>query len=246
MTAAMTLQDPPAVPSRFALQRYTKTLLVFPVALVGVFTTLLAFKTTRAFAVLMCEENYPVEVLTFPFLLLAGGQSWLMARRHKRMQSPLIWRCFYLIFSLLLFLTAMEEISWGQWFFHFHTPPAISDINTQHEFNLHNIKGMGGHTEYLRLTFGVGGLIGLALSWQPAFRPVSVPRVLWTWFVVITTLAAGDLYCDYHDMQTNLAKLMDVLSELVELMIAMAASLYLYLKSIHLPVEVSAAHPPGN
>jgi len=91
-----------------------------------------------------------------------------------------------------------------------------------------------------------GGLIGLALSWQPAFCPVSVPRVLWTWFVVITTLAAGDLYCDYHDMQTNLAKLMDVLSELVELMIAMAASLYLYLKSIHLPVEVSAAQPPGN
>lgn len=33
---------------------------------------------------------------------------------------------------------AGEEISWGQWIFHWQTPAALEAINTQHETNLHN------------------------------------------------------------------------------------------------------------
>ncbi len=46
---------------------------------------------------------------------------------------------FSLLLSLLLFVGAGEEISWGQRMFGFGTPEQIQSINVQHEFNLHNL-----------------------------------------------------------------------------------------------------------
>jgi len=211
-------------------------LIVFPIALTIVYLALLASRVTRPFAVLMAQENYPVELGTCAFSLLAGVQALLLARQLKRTRSPKLWRAFYITFGILLIWVGLEEIDYGQWFFHWRTPEVLARINTQHEFNLHNIEGMGGHTEYLRLTFGVGGLIGIALSRWPRFRLVSVPPILLSWFAVITVLAACDLYCDIRMLDTNFAKAMDVMSEVVELMIAMAASLYLYLNARKLTV----------
>ena len=208
-----------------------RALVLAPFVLSAVYLALLAYHPTRAFAVKMTDENYPVELGTFLLLLVAAGQSFVLARRLTRAGERAIWRAFYLVFAVLLFLTAMEEISWGQWFFHFHTPESISRINTQREFNLHNLKGMGGHTEFLRLAFGVGGFVGMALWRWPAFRPVAAPpRVMWGWFAVITAFAAADLFCDYHRLDTPFAKAMDVMSEVVELMIAVSAVLYLWIK----------------
>ena len=208
-----------------------RALILAPFLLSVVYLALLAYPQTRRFAVHMTDENYPVEIGTFFLLLVAAGLSINLALRMARSREQLRWRAFYLVFALLLFLTAMEEISWGQWFFHFHTPDSISRINTQHEFNLHNLKGMGGHTEFLRLAFGVGGFIGIALWRWPAFRPIAAPpRVLWAWFAVITAFAAADLFCDYHELDTAFAKAMDVMSEVVELMIAASAVLYVWMK----------------
>jgi len=208
-----------------------RALFFAPFLLSVVYLALLAYAPTRPFAVHMTDENYPVEIGTFLLLLVAAVQSFNLARRLARSGERLLWRAFYLVFAVLLLLTAMEEISWGQWFFHFHTPDSISRINTQHEFNLHNLKGMGGHTEFLRLAFGLGGFVGIALWRWPAFRSVAVPpRVLWSWFAVITAFAAADLFCDYHGLDAPFASAMDVMSEVVELMIAMAAVLYLWMK----------------
>jgi hypothetical protein len=206
-------------------------LITFPVAFTLLYTALLVPHATRPFMVRMTDENSPVELGTFIFSILAGALAIAHARRLKKLGAAILWRAFYLVFGVAMLLIAMEEISWGQWFFHFHTPQAISDINTQHEFNLHNIKGMGGHTEYLRLAFGVGGLIGVALSFVPAFNLVSAPRVLMPWFAVITLYAAADLYCDLRGGESNLAKAMDVMSEVIELLIAMAATLFVWLNA---------------
>jgi hypothetical protein len=211
--------------------RWVYGLTATPFLLTVVFAALLACKPTRHFAVTLTDENHPVELLTFLFLLIAAVQSCVLARSLGRSGGRMIWRVFYVLFGGLLFLTAMEEISWGQWFFHFRTPESISRINTQHEFNLHNLKGMGGHTEFLRLGFGVGGFIGIALSRWPVFGPVAAPaRVLWAWFAVITALSAADLFCDYREIDTPVAKALDVMSEVVELMIAASAVLYLWMK----------------
>jgi hypothetical protein len=130
----------------------------------------------------------------------------------------------------------MEEISWGQWWFHFHTPESIARINTQQEFTLHNLKGLGGNTVWLRLAFGVGGMAGIALGYVPravraAFRDVAVPPKLSAWFLVIIAFALGDLVTDYVGSGSSVAALFEVMSEVVELLIAAVGCLYLWLKA---------------
>jgi len=48
---------------------------------------------------------------------------------------------FLLIVSVVCFLFAGEEISWGQNFIHWETPAQISKINVQNETNFHNMLG---------------------------------------------------------------------------------------------------------
>jgi hypothetical protein len=212
-------------------QVWRMLIILFPIVLTIVYIGLLASKVTRPFAVLMTQENYPVELGTFLFAIIAGIQSLYLSRQVKRAGAQKLFIAFYIIFGIGLIWVGLEEIDYGQWFFHWKTPEAISRINTQHEFNMHNLEGMGGHTEYLRLAFGAGGLFGVALSFWAYFRAVSVSRLLFTWFAVITVLAACDLYCDIKALDTNFAKAMDVMSEVVELMISIAASIYLWLKA---------------
>jgi hypothetical protein len=213
---------------------------LIPFAMAGAYLALLVSKKTRPFAVLMAREDYPIELATFLVLMIGGIFGVRLALRLRRGAYPAWVVAFYAVFSVFLLLIAMEEISWGQWFFFFKTPEPIRRINRQGEFNLHNLDGVGGHTEYLRLAFGAGGLIGLALgriragagadtgAGSAGLRALAVEPRLWSWFVVITALAASDLYCDFHDSETRFAKAMDVMSELVELMIAIAALLYLW------------------
>jgi hypothetical protein len=47
---------------------------------------------------------------------------------------------FILLLSLFFFVGAGEEISWGQKLVPFPTPKAISRVNVQHEFTIHNIE----------------------------------------------------------------------------------------------------------
>ena len=196
-----------------------------------VYSALLTYKPTRAFALLMSEENYPVELLTFALLLAGGIYGVRLAMAARRRALPATWTIFYLAFSACLLLIAMEEISWGQWFFHFHTPESIARINTQQEFNVHNLNGIGGKTEWLRLGFGVGGFIGIALGCVPAFRAVAASPKLWAWFLVITAFALGDVVTDYVGYGSRVAALFEAMREVVELLIAAAACLYLRLNS---------------
>jgi Ca2+/Na+ antiporter len=172
-------------------------------------------------------------MLTFIFLMLGGIYGLRLALRARRRGLATLWFAFYVTFSIFLLLTGMEEISWGQWFFHFHTPEAIARINTQQEFTLHNLKGLGGHTVWLRLAFGVGGLVGIALWFVPFFRKVAASPKLTVWFAVITVFAIGDLVSDFVGPR-QVAALFDVMSEVNELLIAAAGCLYLWLNSKHL------------
>ena len=214
-----------------------------PFVLSFIYSALLTYKPTRMFALQMADENYPVELLTFALLMAGGIYGVRLAMRARRRadqrgdQGGLsTWvYAFYLIFGIMLLLIGMEEISWGQWFFHFETPESIARINTQHEFTLHNLKGLGGNTVWLRLAFGVGGFAGIALGLLPRLRPtfhaVAVPPILWAWFLLITVFALGDFVTDFVGIGTPVAALFEAMSEVVELLIAAAACLYLWLKS---------------
>jgi len=222
----------PAKPSLGGLSRGMSApwIVLMPFVVAFAYSALLTFKPTRAVAIQMADENYPVEILTFLFLLAGGIYGVRLAILARRRGLATLWVIFYLTFSVFLLLTAMEEISWGQWFFHFHTPEAIARINTQQEFTLHNLNGLGGHTVWLRLAFGVGGLVGIALWFVPFFRTVAASPKLTVWFVVITALAVGDLVSDFAGPR-SVAALFDVMSEVNELLIAAAACLYLWLNA---------------
>lgn len=52
---------------------------------------------------------------------------------------------FFLLFAVIFFVGAGEEISWGQRIFSFSTPDNLKEINVQHEFNIHNIEILNTH-----------------------------------------------------------------------------------------------------
>lgn len=59
--------------------------------------------------------------------------------QHKR---PFFWfkQLSYLGLAALFIFVAGEEISWGQRIFGFDTPTELREINTQDEFNFHNLE----------------------------------------------------------------------------------------------------------
>ncbi|NMH88170.1 hypothetical protein [Flavivirga algicola] len=123
----------------------------------------------------------------------------------------------------------MEEISWGQWFFHFETPESWAKINGQGETTLHNLHGLQGHSEVLRMVFGLGGLFGIALGYFNKLKKISVPPILFLWFLIIFCHAAVDFIQDRVSISARYDFAIVKTSEFIELLIAGSSFLYLWL-----------------
>jgi len=121
---------------------------------------------------LLTKEG-PLEMLTFVLELLAAG-FLAVAVFKKRTQlrtttQRFVW-CCYALCAALLFIVGMEEISWGQTFFHFQTPESWAAVNHQHETTLHNLvsrEALTSSARYIAAAFGAGALL---LTWL-AYRP---------------------------------------------------------------------------
>lgn len=70
----------------------------------------------------------------------------------------------YLLFTLLMFFSAGEEISWGQRVVDFDTPADLLEINKQDEFNLHNIGESLNLFRTLMIVIGLGGSTAYVLN----------------------------------------------------------------------------------
>ncbi len=141
------------------------------IGLVTVVAGLLLLPATRESMKSLLDEGHVVEWLTFATLLLAGfGAVGLTAGRQR-------WwvKIFYLIFGLLLIITAAEEVAWGQQIFGFETPSFLRAINRQGEATLHNIGGLQERSEYFRIIFGLGGLAGVLLRRSKSFAELAPP-----------------------------------------------------------------------
>lgn len=70
---------------------------------------------------------------------------------------------FVIAWALLMFVFMGEELSWGQRIFGFATPESLKTINSQSEFNIHNIEFvdsfMGGKYRYLSIMMITTGLL---------------------------------------------------------------------------------------
>ncbi len=227
-----------ACEATYDMRSSTRNLIVLaPVAILVIFAAFLILPATRKATLWLLDENHPVEHLTF-VLALAGGVWGLAlawrARRHG--ENPIVLG-FYALFSVALILVGMEEIAWGQQLLRFETPADWQAINLQGETTLHNLAGVHGHSEVLRLAFGLGGLAGVALSLTVRFRKIGAPPILLLWFAAISAHAALDVYNDAFPIEQRLDFYVQRTSELVELLITASGLLYVLLNSRMLEVQ---------
>ena len=212
--------------SKFSTEHF---IVVLPIALFAIFTFTLALPFTREATIWMLNENRPVEILTFLILMVSGFVGLKLAYEMFKQNESFLFVAFYAVFSLAMILTGMEEIAWGQQFWGFATPDGLKEMNMQGETTLHNIRGLHGNTEVIRLLFGVGGLIGVWLSRFSKFSKIAVPVILLSWFLIITAHASIDVFDDIFTLPKYMDAAISKLAELVELLISIAAFLYLYL-----------------
>ena len=206
-------------------------IIVLPVLIAFVQALLWLHPKTRILSLWMLRENHPVELLTFILLAAAGIIGLVLAGKIRKDEETKLASTFYILFSLCLLVIAMEEVAWGQWFFGFETPEAWQSINRQGETTLHNVAGLQGHSEIMRLAFGIGGLIGIWFNVFPAFKKIAVPVLLLPWFTVITLHASIDVVNDIVTLQKQFDYAIEKTSELIECFIAISAFLYVWLNS---------------
>ncbi len=220
------------IADKFALESFREKLTVtFPIVIFLLFTMALALPMTRAAALWMLSENRPVEILTFILLLASGGYGLWISGQLRKNGEKIFYYGFYFLFSLGMIVTAMEEIAWGQQFWGFHTPAYLQEINLQGETTIHNIRGLNGNSEYFRLIFGLGGIIGIALAKSGKFIKISPSIILLTWFLVITAHSLVDVINDIKPIHKGFDAAISRLSELIELIIGAVGFLYLWFNS---------------
>jgi hypothetical protein len=205
-----------------------KTHLIFLIGLFAVVIAGIGLPLTREFTMLLLEENNLVEVLTFVIFLIGGGIGLKHSYRMIKAGENFLFPAFFIIFSAGLIFIGMEEISWGQQFFGFATPESFRAINDQQETTLHNINGMSGNSEYLRLFYGIGGAIGVLLMSYKPWRKIAVPLFLLPWFVLIAGHSVVDVFNDIVPIQKHFDALISELAELVEMLIAISATIFVY------------------
>jgi hypothetical protein len=225
----------PAPPDeRAGLSRRTRTaIIVAPVAITIICLAMCVPPATRRVYEWLTSENKPVEMATFVLALAAAVMAIRLAVVLLRRAGARFAGAFYVLFALGMFFIGMEEISWGQQLFGWETPANWNQANAQGETTLHNLGPFQGHNDILRFAFGFGGLIGVALApLLPRLRVLFPSRLLVMWFLVIAGISAAQLYCDAvptGPLVGPLKRLGDRLAEVVELLIAIAAVLYLWL-----------------
>ena len=216
----------------YGIRSHTKrAIMIAPILIVFAQAALLIHPATRRVCLWILRENHPVELLTFVLFLIGGVAALLMTLKTRRCGKPPFVYRLYFVLSVALFFIAMEEIAWGQHLFGFHTPECLQSINRQGELTLHNIRPMQGHSEVLRLVFGIGGLIAIWRSSRPSYQNAAVPAILFPWFMVIALHAAVDVFNDEIPIQKYFDYLMMRTSELIELLIAITVLLYIHLNS---------------
>jgi len=84
------------------------------------------------YIIYLSDENAIFELSTALFFLISAVILFLLFKSTRNI--------FFILLSILFFVGAGEEISWGQHLIHFGTPNYLSKVNVQHEFNFHNIE----------------------------------------------------------------------------------------------------------
>lgn len=211
--------------------QYCVYIVLAPFVLIFFYSVFLWADVTHDISRELLAENSVVELGTFVALLFASVTALRLCSSCFKADYMFHVPAFYAVFSFGLFFVAMEEIAWGQWFIGFQTPAAFAAKNAQGELTLHNLNLWHDYIEALPLIFGVSGLIGIALSVIPLFRPISPSVLLTTWFGMIVAFSTVDLFHEFRATSPALFDYVNHLDELIELMVGLSAVLYIWLNS---------------
>lgn len=208
------------------------SILLLPMLIMGVSIFLREDRSYIRITRRLYNENQPIELITFGTLLLGGLLGLRLAWKLRHTPPTMLYSGFYTLFGLGLVFVAMEEISWGQWFYYFETPESIKAINKQREMNFHNLPMLHAPFEFLRVAFGVGGIVGIYLSFKAWSKPVGAPPILFFWFLFIAILAGLDIHnyfyrYEYSSIYGMAARQVEVL----EMLIGCSALFYMWLNS---------------
>lgn len=113
------------------------------------------------------REQGLVEWLT-PVVLLPGIVYGLLILRLRASLPGFQSRLWLLMVTLGAIYMAGEEISWGQWLFHWDTPETYAAINKQSETNLHNSSTLFNQKPRLLLELWV--LAGAIRAWYRSYK----------------------------------------------------------------------------
>lgn len=140
--------------------------LFFLIILVGcyVITVYAGFNNRELYHFLLREDG-PLENIATACVLFASLLFLLAYFVHRSSKN-----LFFLLFSMILFVLFMEEISWGQRIWDLQTPDIFQQNNAQKEINLHNFKGIYrviNEIMYVCLEFYLLGIALLVVVFKP-------------------------------------------------------------------------------
>ena len=130
--------------------------------LVGLFLALIHhiyYDHPVAYVFLIAEDNWG-EYGTFIYWLFSSFILAWVFFRYQDFRKP-----GYLVFALVAFLIAMEEISWGQRIFNIETPGFFFTNNYQGELNLHNLDSIKWINKYIGNIILLGTIVFPILTW---------------------------------------------------------------------------------
>ncbi|NNE00324.1 MAG: hypothetical protein HKN47_23645 [Pirellulaceae bacterium] len=152
-------------------------------------------------------EDGPMESFTALSFAVAGilliGSVVLEYRKNgQRMRFGRNGLILGVMGGIVLFLVAMEEISWGQRIFGIETPELLEEVNTQQEFNLHNI-----FTDYFKYAYFIVAIALFGATWKSFLLWLNNARSALKDILPDATLlilAAQILYFSFHLMFNEL------------------------------------------
>ena len=140
------------------------------------------------------RKEGPIDLMHSVGFLVASGlfvfSAYVYATRRALDHDPVMCRQFrfttaaLVLFGAVSFFIGMEEISWGQTYLGWETPPLLMEINAQQETNVHNI--FNGYIQPIYYIVGAllfGGTLvscvirDLFIDWM-VVRAIFPPRLL--------------------------------------------------------------------
>lgn len=203
-----------------------------PLLFLALTAGLLGHPATRAQArPWLLFENSPVQLVSFAFFMFGGVGGLALAARARRLGLGILTVAFYVAYSVGLLFVGMEEIAWGQWFFHWATPAEWREVNVQGETTLHNVAALNDWLPVLHIIFAVGALVGILAARVRALAWVATPPVLAPVFLLVAVHATCELITGALVRDSIIHKLFERTSELVEMYLAIVAWLYVSLNA---------------